>query len=121
MSALGAIPSPLPSPGVPGEGVKRFAGPALIAITFAAMLIWTWGGWADAVGNGRELYVPWRIAHGQVLYRDLPHAAGPFSQYFNGLLFRALGTSARTLILSNLLWLTALVAIVYFLWNLIAD
>lgn len=93
----------------------------VIATTFLAMAIWTWGKWADTIGNGRELYIPWRIAHGEVLYRDLPHHAGPFSQYFNGLLFWTVGTSARTLVLSNLAWLAALVVVVHLLWTYVAD
>ena len=52
--------------------LARYGGPVLIALAAAAMLLWTWGTWPDIlVDFGRELYMPWQITKGQVLYRDL--------------------------------------------------
>jgi hypothetical protein len=94
----------------------------LILTAAAAMLAWTWLRWADPIVNcGRELYIPWQLASGRVLYRDIPHFNGPFSQYFNAMLFFVVGPSVRALVLTNLLWLAALVAMTWRLWRLIAD
>ena len=49
-------------------------------MVFAALLWWSWRRWPDPlVDFGRELYVPWRINAGQVLYRDLASLFGPLS------------------------------------------
>jgi len=45
----------------------RWGGPFVIAIAAGAMLRWTWGTWPDVlVDFGRELYVAWRLAEGEV-------------------------------------------------------
>ena len=61
-----------------------------------------------------QLYLPWRIDQGAVLYRDLHYlAGGPFSQYFNALLFKIFGVSFRTLIFANLAITAALLVLIY--------
>lgn len=40
------------------------------------------------VDFGRELYVPWRLAEGDALFRDVVHFNGPLSPYLNAALFR---------------------------------
>jgi hypothetical protein len=66
-------------------------------------LAWSWGTWPDLlVDFGRELYVPWRITAGEVLYRELAYFHGPLSPYFNALLFTVFGVSLRTLLLAFL-------------------
>jgi hypothetical protein len=82
-------------------------GPLLIAVVAMGMLIWTWGTWPDVLTDfGRERYIPWRLAEGEVLYRDVAFYNGPLSQYFNALCFSVLGSSLRTLVFCNLaiLW-----------------
>ena len=89
----------------------------LHAVTFAALTWWSWRKWADPlVDFGRELYVPWQLANGKVLYRDIAHFFGPFSQYLNALWFRLFGVSLTTLIFSNLTILAATVAGIHYLF-----
>src|SRR3954469_9240273 len=89
----------------------------LHAATFAALTAWSWRKWADPfVDFGRELYIPWRLANGQVLYRDIAHLFGPFSQYLNALWFRLFGVSVTTLIFSNLAILAATAAGIHYLF-----
>jgi hypothetical protein len=92
-----------------------FAGPALVAVLFVLLAALTWRKWADCfVDFGVQLYIPWRINQGDVLYRDLFYmSGGPLSQYFNALLFKILGVSFSTLIWANLAFAAALVGIVY--------
>jgi hypothetical protein len=78
------------------------------------MLIWTWRAWPDVlVDFGRELYVPWRLSQGQVLYRDLAYLSGPLAPYWNSLWFRVFGASFQTLIGANLTLLTVLTVLLY--------
>ncbi len=65
------------------------------------------------IDYGRELYVPWRLAEGEVLYRDVGWIYGPLSPYFNALLFKLFGTSLTVLALSNLVLTAILTAVIY--------
>lgn len=62
-----------------------------------------WGRWGSVtVDFGRELYIPWQILQGKILYRDLAHINGPLSQYFNALVFYFFGASISTLLTANI-------------------
>ena len=64
----------------------------LYAVLTAVMLHVTWLTWPDAfVDFSRELYLPWRVSCGDVLYRDLAYYFGPVSVYTNAVLFALLG------------------------------
>jgi hypothetical protein len=92
----------------------RWAGPLLIAICGGAMGAWTWGTWPDIVIDfGRELYVPWRITQGAVLYRDVAYFNGPLSPHLNALIFALFGVGLRTLVVANLAILAGLTAMLY--------
>ncbi|MGD1001026.1 MAG: glycosyltransferase family 39 protein [Candidatus Brocadiia bacterium] len=96
------------------QKISVWAGPALIAATMAVMTWWTWGTWPDPlIDFGRELYFPWQIAAGKVLYRDLASIFGPLSPYFNALMFRLFGVSLLALVLTNLALLGVLLALLY--------
>src|SRR4030042_4421562 len=85
------------------------AGPALLVFAFIALAQWTWRKWPDPlIDFGKELYVAWQLSQGQVLYRDLAHLFGPFSQYLNAAAFRLCGVSLTTLIVLNLLILAGI-------------
>jgi hypothetical protein len=91
-------------------------------MVFAGLLWWSWRRWPDPlVDFGRELYVPWRINAGQVLYRDIASLFGPLSPYINALWFRLFGTSLLTLALCNLVIFAATVAGIYHLVRISTD
>lgn len=102
-----------------GEGrvesvVGALAGPLALALLFAALAAWSWRKWADPVIDfGAELYIPWRLAEGDVLYRDIAYRNGPLSPYLNALWFRALGVSATTLFAANAAILAATCALTW--------
>ncbi len=77
----------------------------MVALVFVMSAALTWRKWPDVlIDFGTQLYIPWRILNGAVLYRDLFYfAGGPFSQYFNALLFKIFGVSFFTLIAANLI------------------
>jgi hypothetical protein len=78
------------------------------------MAYWTWGTWPDVIVDfGRELYIPWQLASGKVLYKDIAVFHGPLSQYFNSLWFWLFGASLRTLVICNLTIVGLLIALLY--------
>jgi 4-amino-4-deoxy-L-arabinose transferase-like glycosyltransferase len=80
----------------------------------AAMLWLSWGKWPDVlVDFGRELYVPWMLAEGKVLYRDLMYFNGPLSPYLNALWFILFGPGLRTLVWVNLALLATMMLVMY--------
>jgi len=86
----------------------------MIVVVGLVMLVWSWGTWPDAlIDFGRELYVPWQIGEGKVLYRDLAWFNGPLSPYLNAAVFSLLGVSLRSLVLFNLLWLSGVCVVLY--------
>ncbi len=94
---------------------SKWAGLAVVAVAFVAVAAVSWRKWPDVlVDFGLQLYLPWRICEGQVLYRDLHYlAGGPLSQYFNALLFKIFGVSFRTLIFANLAITATLLVLIY--------
>jgi len=97
--------------------LERWLPAVVIAETFLLLASWTWARCADPqVDFGREVYVPWRLAEGDVLYRDVHSVFGPLSPYLNAAAFRLLGTSIRSLSLLNL---AVLATIVVLMWTLL--
>ena len=94
---------------------SNWAGLALVGVVFALAAALSWRRWADIlVDFGMQLYLPWRISEGQVLYRDMMYlTGGPLSQYFNALLFKIFGVSFRTLIFANLAITAGMLLLVY--------
>jgi hypothetical protein len=90
-------------------------GLAIIALVFVAEAALTWRKWSTLTGDvGAELYLPWRLSEGAVLYRDLFFfAGGPFSQYFDALLFKIFGASFLTLAIFNLIAVAAMVLVLF--------
>ena len=90
------------------------SGVLLLALALYYLAV-SWRKWADPlVDFGRELYTPWRLAGGAVMYRDVDGFYGPLSQYFNGIVFAIFGPSLTTLVAVNLIVFTAIVALLYF-------
>ena len=69
------------------------------------------------VDFGNDLYTPWRLAHGALLYRDVGDNYGPFSQYLNAALFKIFGTGMMVLVGANLVIFTAILVVVYTLFR----
>jgi hypothetical protein len=91
-----------------------WAAPAALAVAFISLLIWTWQRWADLlVDFAVQLYVPWQLSQGKVLYRDIAHYTGPLSVYYNALAFRLFGVNLRVLEFANLPVLIAIVILIY--------
>jgi hypothetical protein len=110
----------VPDPPPIHQALRR-AGPALLAALALAMACLTWRAWPDLlVDSGREAYVAWRLAEGEVLYRDVAYLVGPLSPYVNALWFRALGPSLLALWAANLALLAAILVLLHGLLRAIA-
>lgn len=92
-----------------------WAGLLIVAAVFVLMAAISWRKWADIVVDfGTQLYIPWRLSKGDVLYRDVMYLpGGPFSQYFNALLFKIFGVSFQTLIFANLAITAGMLTLIY--------
>src|SRR5207248_2342677 len=94
---------------------SKWSGLLIVAAIFILMAAFSWRKWADIVVDfGMQLYVPWRLSEGDLLYRDVMYLpGGPFSQYFNALLFKIFGASLTTLIFANLTITAAMLVLIY--------
>ena len=100
----------------------RFITFSIHAIVFATLAAWSWRKWPDPlIDFGRELYVPWQITQGAVLYRDIASLFGPLSPYANALGFRVFGVSLTTLIFCNLTIFAAVLAGIFHLVRISSD
>ena len=70
---------------------------------------------------GQQLYIPWRLASGERLYRDIALLHGPLSQHVNAILFKIFGASFTVLIFANLVVLAVITALVYRFFQATAD
>ncbi|RJP76371.1 MAG: hypothetical protein C4522_18475 [Desulfobacteraceae bacterium] len=92
----------------------RVAGLIALAGAAAAMLWISWGKWPDVlVDFGHELYIPWMLAEGKMLYRDLLNFRGPFSPYWNALWFVLFGPGLYTLVWVNLALLAIMMVVMH--------
>ena len=105
---------------------KQFAGKwkgsclrgGLLSAMFVYFTSLSWRCWPDLlVDFGHELYVPWRLIEGDVLYRDLFFTMGPLSQYVNATWFLVFGVSFETLFVANLILLGLITWMVYWLFR----
>lgn len=99
-------PVPAPASGAsrgPGDRWLAFGRSIALLAIGAAMARLTWRAWPDPlIDFGREVYVAWRLAEGDVLFRDVAYFNGPLSPCFNASVLRLFGTGLTTLCLVNL-------------------
>ncbi len=101
---------------------SRILPPAFLAALFTFLLVWSWRRWPDIlIDFGRELYIPWQIGSGKVLYRDIEHIFGPLSSYFHAAVFKLFGASLLVLSVSNAVLLAGFLVLVYTFVGRIAD
>ncbi len=114
--------SPNETPSPPKDLHTAWAGPSLVVLVYLLLAVWTWRRCGDLLQDfGHQLYIPWRLSEGAVLYRDIFWHFGPLSQQFHAWLFHAFGTSLTTLLVSNLVLILLLVVLVYWLALKVSD
>src|SRR5216110_1035563 len=93
---------------------RMLTGAGIVLLTLIAMLAFTWRTWPEPViVFGRELYVPWQLSEGNLLYRDIAYFNGPLSPYFNALVFKVLGVSLMKLVAVNIAILVGVLAMLH--------
>jgi hypothetical protein len=106
------------APGTPSAPLPEWLGVAALGAVAAFFLATSWRRWTDPlIDFGRELYLPWRLSQGAVLYRDVDDFYGPLSQYLNAGLFRVFGPGLMVLVAANLAVFGVVTASVYALFR----
>lgn len=76
-----------------------------------------WGRWGSVnVDFGREVYIPWQMLQGKVLYKDIANINCPISPLLNAMFFGIFGASINTIEIVNLI-ISAVVA--FFVWIIV--
>src|ERR1041384_3872602 len=85
-----------------------------LAGVYLLLVVVSWKRWVNPIVDcGREMYVPWQIAEGKMLYRDLFWMYGPFVPYWHALLFKVFGFHLNVLYAVGLLLSAAQIALVF--------
>ncbi len=104
------------------SSLKKLMSLALMIGIGGYMLSISWLKWPDIqVDFGDQLYIPWQLSNGMVLYQDYTQPYGPLSPYLYSLLFKAFGTSIMTIIIFNILLIIVLSYLVYRIFFETAD
>ena len=94
----------------------------IILILGLSMTTISWQKWADLIVDyGQQLYLPWQLSEGKVLYRDLDYLFGPFSAYLHALLFKIFEPGIMILAWFNLGVVAALSFLIYKLFEYFSD
>lgn len=92
------------------------------ASCFLYLLHFSWLKWGDLIIDlGRDMYVPLEILSGKLLYRDVYYLHGPFSPYFNAILFKMLGAHIHSLIASGIITTLVVSILIYKISRLFLD
>ncbi|HVN08477.1 MAG TPA: hypothetical protein VMV61_05865, partial [Patescibacteria group bacterium] len=101
--AVGSIPgrettSSGRSPASAEWNAATWAGLAAFVAVWAWKFSSTWAAWGNlTIDSGHEMYVPWMLARGKMLYRDVWFLYGPGGPYFTSWLFRLFGARLNVL------------------------
>ncbi len=95
--------------------------PAILILGLSMATI-SWLKWPDLlIDYGSQLYLPWQLSEGKVLYRDLDYLFGPFSVYLHALLFKIFEPGIMVLAWFNLGVVAALSSLIYLLFKYFSD
>jgi hypothetical protein len=78
----------------------------------------SWRKWPDPlIDFGLQLYIPWRISEGAVLYRDILYPPGPLSQSIDASLFACFGPGLMVLATANIIVFLGILGLIYLLFR----
>ncbi len=95
----------------------------LIFLLSLGFMSWkSWQKWPDLIiDSGQQLYVPWQLSQGQVLYTDIQWFWGPLSAYLHAFVFTIFGPGILVLAVFNILLIILLGGILFGLIRKISD
>lgn len=97
-------------------------GPWLIVLAGAMMCWISWLKWPDLlVDYGEQIYVPWRLSEGDVLFKDIFYFYGPASAYLHSWVLTLFGPGILKLAIFNILIISGLSFQIYILFKRISD
>lgn len=106
----------------PAVRCPQWPGLLAIAAAFVALAALSWRKWPDPlIDFGQQLYVPWRLVHGAVLYHDVSYVYGCLSVCYHAMLFKIFGASLNIVLASNFLILIFLLLLIYKLFLKCSD
>ncbi len=86
----------------------------LPTVAGALALAASWERWINPlVDSGREMDVPWRLAHGERLYGGVTYYYGPLGPWLNALALRVFGSRLAVLLAVNLLLAAVILAVLH--------
>ena len=110
MNSASAQPSPRPLATFFLNGASLWILIGLNLLLFVAF----YGRFGDLIVDcSREATVPWRILHGDLIYRDFNYEYGPLAPYFLALCYRLFGVHLLTLNLAGLAISSAVTLLIY--------
>ena len=96
--------------------------PWLLITTGVFMAHISWQKWQDLIVDfGQQVYVPWQLSEGQILYQDIFYIYGPLSAYVHAFLFKIFGPGILVLAVFNLSLIAGLTIILYRLLRELSD
>lgn len=89
--------------------------PPMVLVGLNVLLFWIlYGRFGDLIVDcSREATIPWRILHGDLIYRDFNYEYGPLAPYFLALCYRLFGVHLLTLNLAGLSISSSVTLLVY--------
>jgi hypothetical protein len=104
------------------EKKHSWLGAIPIGIAFIFLSWLGWRKWPDAlIDFGQQLYLPWRISRGALLYHDLAYVYGCLSVCYHAVLFKLFGVSLNVVLASNFAIVILLFMVVYGLFLKCSD
>jgi len=121
-SGVSIIPHVRDSAGGAAKKIGSWPGAIPMGIAFILLTWLSWRKWPDPlIDFGQQLYVPWRLSRGAVLYHDVSYVYGCLSVCYHAALLKIFGVSLNVLLASNFLILIFLLLLVYHLFLKCSD
>lgn len=95
---------------------------AILVSAFTGMVLMSWRKWGDLIVDyGVQVYLPWQLSLGKVLYQDIHYHMGPLSAYVHAVLFKLFGPGIGVLSIFNLAIVAILTGLIHHLFKKFAD
>ena len=96
--------------------------PILLLLALLFMIGISWGKWLDIlVDFGLQVYAPWQLSEGQVLYKDIVYVFGSLSAYIHSFIFMVFGPGISVLAWFNIGLIIILTVIIHRLFRDLFD
>jgi hypothetical protein len=105
----------------PNFNIDRWS-PILLLLALLFMTAISWGKWLDIlVDFGLQVYAPWQLSEGQILYKDIIYTHGPVSAYIHSFVFMVFGPGISVIAWFNIGLIIILTVIIHRLFRDLFD